>query len=270
MRLVDIENLEDPRLDAYRQLSQTNLTRHSGRFIAESPLLVERLLASSLTTESILTARRFLPQVTKWPVGDLPIYVVPDKAISDIVGFHFHRGVLACGLRPANPTLQDLVSSLDRQGMLVICPQIVDPTNLASVVRNTSALGGDGIVLGAHGADPFSRRVARVSMGTLFQIPIRVASDICEDLRELANLHHYVRVATVLDTNATPLPNATRPQRMALLFGSEGHGLDEQTLELCDERVTLDMHRDTDSLNVGTSTGIFLYHYTSVAKTRAN
>lgn len=265
MRIVDIHDLSDPRLDPYRQLAQSNLTRHSGRFIAESPLLVERLLASGLQTESILTARRYCSQLEAWPVGDVPVYVVPDHAVSEVVGFQFHRGVLACAHRPRNPSLAELVAPRDAAGILVICPQIVDPTNLASVVRNTSALGGDGLLLGPHAADPFSRRVARVSMGTLFRLPIRVADNLAEDLTALAADHGYTRVATVLDPAATPLPLAQRPPRLALLFGSEGHGLDEETLRLCDRRVTLAMHRDTDSLNVGSSTGIFLYHYACLA-----
>jgi len=268
MRIFEIQDLADPRLDPYRQLAQSNLTRLSGRFIAESPLLVERLLNSDLVTESIVTARRYCEQLEAWPVGGVPVYVVPDGAVSELVGFQFHRGVLACGLRPPNPTLAQLVAPRDTSGILVVCPQIVDPTNLASVVRNTSALGGDALLLGPHAADPYSRRVARVSMGTLFRLPIRVADDLATDLAALSQDHGYTRVATVLDPAATPLPQARRPARLAILFGSEGHGLDDETLRLCDERVTLAMHRDTDSLNVGSSTGIFLYHYAYLARAR--
>ncbi len=277
MITVDIDPLDDPRLDPYRQLHQTNLTRHSGRFIAESPLLVQRLLASPLQAESILTARRFLPQVAEWIEAsrrgepsrrqDPTVYLVPDDAISQIVGFQFHRGVLACGLRPINPPLEQLFSS-EAPSLLVVCPQIVDPTNLASVIRNASALGASGLLLGPSTADPYSRRVARVSMGTLFTLPLRIAPNLNQDLENLKTVHGFTRVATVLDPHAQPLPSATRPARLALLFGSEGHGLDSETLDHCDEQVTLDMHRQTDSLNVGTSTGIFLYHYAYVAMSR--
>lgn len=278
MITVDIDQLDDPRLDPYRQLHQTNLTRHSGRFIAESPLLVQRLLASALHVESILVGRRYLPQIEPWlRPSDTPtdfsqttptILVVPDDAISQIVGFQFHRGVLACGLRPPNPDLQAFIEPGD--SMLVVCPQIVDPTNLASVIRNASALGASGLLLGPSTADPYSRRVARVSMGTLFTLPLRIADNLSDDLEQLARTHGFTRVATVLDPRAVPLTSATRPRRLALLFGSEGHGLDALTLQHCDERVTLAMHRQTDSLNVGTSTGIFLYHYAYVAERRAN
>ncbi|MCA9166802.1 MAG: RNA methyltransferase [Planctomycetales bacterium] len=266
MPIVEIDDVDDPRLDVYRQLNQTNLTAMSGRFIAESRLLVERLLASSYQVESILAAEQFRAELLATVPPDTTIYLLRKELISAVIGFHFHRGMLACGLREPNPTLDQLLANrtvMDSESgrTIIVCPQIVDPTNLAGVIRNACAFGVDGLILGPQCADPFSRRVVRVSMGTVLQLPIRIADDLIPELDMLYHTFACTRVATVLDDRATPLRSAERPRHLALLFGSEGHGLPQDIIEHCDELVTLPMKRGTDSLNLATSTGIFLYHY---------
>jgi tRNA G18 (ribose-2'-O)-methylase SpoU len=266
MPLIHIANPDDPRLDAYRNLNRTNLTRASGRFIAESRLLVERLLASTLQTESILASARFQDELATMVSESTLVYLVPHEQISQIIGFQFHRGMLACGLRPANPSLAHVVAqAAAEQALLVVCPEVVDPTNLGGIIRNCSAFGTSGLILGTHCADAYSRRVARVSMGTLFTLPVRVSEDLEADLDHLSRTYGFVRVATVLHQTALPLSQARRPRRLALLFGTEGHGLEPRWLAQSDLQVTLPMQRNTDSLNVATATGVFLYHFTSMS-----
>jgi tRNA G18 (ribose-2'-O)-methylase SpoU len=269
MAFVEINDPHDARLSVYRNLNQANLTRQSGRFIAESRMLVQRLLKSGVAAESILCSERCRPELESLATAALPVYVVPHPLVSQIVGFQFHRGVLACGLRPANSQLGDLLGRSQGPRLIVVCPQIVDPTNLAGVVRNCAAFGVDGLLLGPHCADVFSRRVVRVSMGTAFTLPIRVADDLSAELRALNQQYGCHRAAAVLSATATPLFLARRPPRLAILFGSEGHGLDARWMAMCDEQVTLPMGRHTDSLNLATATGVFLYHFTHVAPTTA-
>jgi tRNA G18 (ribose-2'-O)-methylase SpoU len=266
MAFIEIREVSDPRLAVYRDLNRVNLTRSSGRFVVESRWLVQRLLASSLTTESILCSERLRDELEYLASSELPVYVVPPELTNQIVGFNFHRGMLACGLRPSNATLGELVGPPSLPRWIVVCPQIVDPTNLAGVIRNCAAFGVDGLLLGPHCADVYSRRVTRVSMGTVFQLPVRIADDLQAELHALSDPWGFHRVATVLDPRATPLPLAQRLPRLALFFGSEGHGLEERWLMLSDQRVTLAMQRNTDSLNVATATGVFLYHYAQIAQ----
>jgi tRNA G18 (ribose-2'-O)-methylase SpoU len=259
MPFVDIDDVNDTRLDPYRGLNIQNLTRSAGRLIAESRLLVQRLLVSTLKTESILSDRRFASELQPVAATDVPVFLMPTARLRQVVGFHFHRGMLACARRPDNPPLTDLLSQA--AGILVVCAQVVDPTNLAGVIRNAAAFGAQGVLLGPHCADPFSRRVVRVSMGAAFVLPIRIATNLQSELRELALLHAYRRVATVLDPQAAPIWAANKPARLALVFGSEGHGLDAEIIAECDEQVTLPMQLSTDSLNLATASGIFLYEY---------
>jgi tRNA G18 (ribose-2'-O)-methylase SpoU len=185
MPLVPIASLSDPRLDPYRSLKQTNLTRDSGRFIAEGKLVVERLLASRFQVDSVLLSERRLPL---WEsllrVGDSPVYVVSEETARQLLGFHFHAGVLACGRRGPRFTVHDLLAALDTEPhLLVACPHMTDPDNLGSLIRVARALGVGGLLLGRGCCDPFSRRTLRVSMGNALELPIVESRDLADDLR---------------------------------------------------------------------------------------
>ena len=82
------------------------------------------------------------------------------------------------------------------------------------------------------------------------------------DLRRLRDGLAVPTIATVLSPAATPLSGFKPPRRWAILFGNEGHGLDETVTELCNYRLTLPMREGTDSLNVSIAAGLFLYHLT--------
>ncbi len=261
MPAITIDTLDDPRIAPYRDLKRSNLTRWAGLFVCEGQLLVERLLASDYDVDSVLLDERSVAVMAPRIPDDVPVYVVPDGLVERIVGFNFHRGVIACGRRRASRTLTDVLSADAERLTIVICPQAHDPENLGGVLRNCAAFGVDAVLLGPQGAEPFSRRVLRVSMGTVLTLPLVESNDLATDLRRLRDDWRVQLVATVLDGRAEPLDTAVRPQRLALLFGSERHGLDRQWIELCDRRVTLPMHGSTDSLNLSVASGVFLYHF---------
>ncbi|MBL8826976.1 MAG: RNA methyltransferase [Planctomycetaceae bacterium] len=258
---------DEPRLRVYRQLKQTNLTRWSGQFIAEGDKVVDRLLASGLEVQSVLVARRWLETyVTKVP-AQVPLLVIADDELPQLVGFEFHRGVLACGVRPATPDLAAIVPKETSPWTVVVCPNVQGPDNLGNILRTSAALGVDAVLLGRESADPFSRRVLRVSMGELLRLPIRQSSDLLDDLRTLREVHGVELVATVLDDQSEPLHRyRPRANRLGVLFGGEGNGLTDDVLQVCDRRVSIPMQRGADSLNVATCAGIVLYELAVCAR----
>jgi tRNA G18 (ribose-2'-O)-methylase SpoU len=145
---------------------------------------------------------------------------------------------------------------------LVIGSGIQDPDNVGSIVRSCAAFGVAALILGPGCADPFSRRALRVSMGNAFQLPIMPTSELTTVLRELRTDWNVEIAATVLDGDAEPLESVNRSERFALLFGSEGFGLEADLVAQCDRKVTLPMRLNTDSLNVAVAAGVFLYHFT--------
>ncbi len=105
-----IESLDDPRLDPYRNLKSTNRTRWSNQFIAEGMLVVERLLASDFEVVSVVASRKMeLGKSCRWCPSDCPLYLLEHTLAEQLVGYTFHTGVLACGVRKAGPTLETLL-----------------------------------------------------------------------------------------------------------------------------------------------------------------
>lgn len=256
-----VTSIDDERLAPYRDLRHRNTTRAAPWFIAEGNKLVDRILTSRFPTHSIFADETYVDELLPRVPDSVPVYVAPRKLLEATIGFHFHRGCLACGLRLPAITLSDWSPSGERC-TIVVCPDVQDPTNLGTVLRNCAAFGVDLVLLGDQCADPFSRRVLRVSMGAVLDLAIVTSCDLAADLARLQHEFGVRTIATVLDPAAEVLDTAARPARMALLLGSEGHGLAATWIDAADQRVTIPMALGTDSLNVAVASGIFLYHFT--------
>ena len=266
MTIHRVASLDDRRLDPYRHLRTSNLTRFSGRFIAESRPLVQRLLASPLAVESVLIDEKFLEEAILWIPETASVLVVRSDAIEELVGFHFHRGYLACGIRPAKRTwpeprpvseLTHTEIQLPWTGAYLIGVQ--DPENMGSILRSCAAFGIQDVLIGPECVDPFARRVLRVSMGNAFKLNLFEAMAPIETLAAM----HALNIQTAgacLNDNSVELSQWQRPSRVAVLLGNEAHGLPRDVLDRVTQRVKISMDLGTDSLNVSVAAGIFLHH----------
>ncbi len=252
-----VQDLDDSRLDPYRNLKTARLHRRAGLFVAEGEKVVERLLASDYDVISILVSDRREQAITHLLRPGIDLIVIPDSLATRLVGFKFHRGVMACGRRKSPPD----ISFFARSRLLVGCSRVDDPENLGSIVRLCAVFGVEGLVLGPGCADPFSRRVLRVSMGNVFRLPLRESQNLSGDLARLKQEFGFQLFATVADPAAEALGTVHRPRRTVLLFGNEAHGLEPDLIALCHRRITIPMASGTDSLNVALAAGILLYHF---------
>lgn len=171
---------------------------------------------------------------------------------STLLGFHFHRGHLAIARKPENPPL-----SAFKKGTLVILPEIADPGNLGTIIRNTAALGGSGVLLG-KGASPYNAKAIRASAGNLFRLPVRQSLDLLADLQELRKTHTLI--GTSLSPNSLPLQTLPKIKSPALLLGPEDFGLTSEIESLCHHLTHLPMSNSVDSLNVASASAIVLHH----------
>lgn len=214
-------------------LAQRESAEH---FVVEGKLAVERLLASNYKV------------IKKIEIG----HDLTREEASSLLGFQFHRGVLAIAQKPPTATLSDF-----GPGPLVVLSEIADPGNLGTIIRNTAALGGSGVIIG-KGTSPFNAKAIRASAGNLFRLPIRKSPDIIADLQTLRN--ERILLGTDLGAGALPLtelPTLKRPA--AIIFGPEDFGITDEIRELCHYRMFLPMARSVDSLNVACSSAIFLH-----------
>lgn len=257
MNKTAVDRLDDRRLDPYRSLKTATLHRRAGLFIAEGDKVVERLLASDFEVLSVLVSERRVSVVSPFENRSLEVLVITDRLASELVGFKFHAGTMACGRRKPTSDLAALAPA----SILVGCASVDDPENLGSIIRHCAAFGVGGLILGPGCADPFSRRVIRVSMGNCFRMPIRETNDLAGDLLRLKNGHGFQLVATVVGRDAERIRGAAVSGRAVVLFGNEAHGLDPGLVDICDRRVTIPMHSAADSLNVAVAAALILHEF---------
>jgi tRNA G18 (ribose-2'-O)-methylase SpoU len=260
--IIPVDSLDDPRIAHYRGLKDRDLARTGDLFIAEGDYVVRRLLASRYPTVSLLLSNRKVEKVAPLVPADVPVYAGDDSLIRQVLGFKFHTGVIAVGRRLPSPSLDSLFDRRTVPMTLTVCPEVSNSDNIGALIRISAAFGVDAMVLGERCHDPFWRQSIRVSMGTIFSMPLVRSDNLLRDMKALRERWGVQLIATVLSDDAEPLAKAPRPERIGLLFGNEAQGLDEAHVAACDRRVTIPMKLGTDSLNVAVSAAVFLYHFT--------
>lgn len=257
-----IEQLDDPRLDVYRNLKSTNATRDARIFIAEGPTVVERVLRSGFAVTSVVISdRKFASFHARLPV-DIPVYRLRQEVAEELVGFAFHCGVMACAIRRPPLALERWLPATG-PALVVAGDRITDPENVGALIRIASAFGAAGVIFGQGSADPFSRRVLRVSMGNGLFLPVMESASPETLLLELARNHGMSIAGTLLDPTAQRLSDHAFSPRTVLVFGNEYDGISRGVQVCLNARLTIPMLNGTDSLNVAVSAGIFLHQYRS-------
>jgi tRNA G18 (ribose-2'-O)-methylase SpoU len=254
---VGVEDPSDPRLAEYVDLTDPVMRRRieaeRGFFIAESPLVVRRLLASDRRVRSVLvTPERYDALADALSVRpDVPVYVASDDVLRRVVGFHLHRGVVAAADRWPLP---EPSAVLQHSRRVAVLQKVNDHENLGVLFRSAAALGADAVLLDPECSDPLYRRCVRVSIGHVFVLPwTRVAA-----LDEVG-AGGFTLYALTPDPAAVPIASIAWPERVALLLGAEGPGLSDAWLARADERVRIPMQPGSDSLNVATAAAIAFY-----------
>ena len=255
---------DDPRLAAYRQLKRTNETRDSGVFVVEGEKLVRRLLEGPHPVLSVLSGVRRADQVGAFLPDTIEHLVIPDAWIDDLVGYKFHQAALACARRELGPTLPEFLDGLGVRSLLIVAPRVDNPENLGALIRLADVFGADGLILGKHAPDPFSRRVLRVSMGTALRRPVFLPNDLRGTIADLTGPRGFEAVAAVTDPAAEASERYAegRPARIALFLGSESSGLESCWISRCSRLVTVRMRAGADSLNLAVAAGILLHDLT--------
>ena len=263
MHVVPITDPGDAALRDYRDLTDVVLRRlaepEGGLYLAESVKVIERALAAGHRPRSALVLPKWVGEVSALLADfDIPIYVGESSVLESITGFVMHRGALASMHRPELPAVAELVADARR---IVVLEDIVDHTNVGAIFRNGAALGVDAVLVTPRCADPLYRRSVRVSMGTVFQVPWTRIDEWPGSGLELLRTLGFRVAAFGLRGDAIALDDyaASAPERLALVFGTEGDGLLPSTMEAADDVVMIPMSGGVDSLNVASATGIAIW-----------
>ncbi len=264
-RFSMITDFNDPRLDIYTRLSEVQLLRYrepeSGIFLAESPKVIERALAGGYESISFLieetalagsNAQHEQERALLAQCPDVPVYVAPSAVLGQIRGFQMTRGMLCAMDRKALPSVE---SVCERASRVAVLENVVNPTNVGAIIRSAAALGMDAVLCTAGCSDPLYRRAVRVSMGTVFQIPWTIMDE--NGMQTLKKLG-FCTVAMALRDDSVSLadPMLAQKERLAVVLGTEGDGLAQETITACDITVRIPMKHGVDSLNVAAASAV--------------
>jgi tRNA G18 (ribose-2'-O)-methylase SpoU len=259
--LFDVASPDDPRLADYRDLRDVELRKHleaeHGLFLAEGEKVVRRAVEAGHRPRSFLMAPRWLEGLSDvLSATDAPCYVVSEALAEEVTGFHVHRGALASLARFPLPPLDDVLS---HARSVLVLEDVVDHTNVGAIFRSGAALGIDAVLLAPRCADPLYRRSIKVAMGAVFAMPWTRLPDWYDALPDLAG-RGYTTVALTLADDAVPIEEAVSGvDRLALVLGSEGHGLSGRWEQTAARRATIPMAAGIDSLNVAAATAVACY-----------
>jgi len=263
VKITRISDLTDDALSDFIQLTDVELRRAKepaeGLYLAESLKVIERAIRAGHTPRAVLVLEEWIPKLSplldEFP--DVSVYVGGSAQLEQLTGFHLHRGAIASMHRP-QPL--DAAELLARSRTVVVLEDLADHTNVGAVFRSVAALGADAVLLTPSCADPLYRRAVRVSMGAVLQVPWARLPEWPSAGPMIRN-SGFELAAFALREDARDLESFVEdlPDRVALLFGTEGSGLSRRALASATSCVRIPMDHGVDSLNVSTSAAIALW-----------
>lgn len=275
----EIKDFAAPELDVYARTSEVQLLRYyepePGVFIAESPKVIERALHAGYQPVSFLVEHKDLEReageiLKKYP--DVPVYTAEYEVLVKLTGFALTRGMLCAMRRNPLPLAEEICRNASR---IAVLENVVNPTNIGAIFRSAAALHMDAVLLTGGCSDPLYRRAARVSMGTVFQIPWTYFDKKTawpgEGMQLLKNMG-FKTAAMALRDDSVGIDNQTlqAEEKLAIVLGTEGDGLSSQTIADCDYTVKIPMSHGVDSLNVAAASAVAFWELGYINRQKSN
>jgi tRNA G18 (ribose-2'-O)-methylase SpoU len=258
---IRIDDPEDPRIAAYRNIRERDLKGRQGLFVAEGKVVLNTLVAARrFEPESVLLLENRLGGMAETlalaPPGT-SLYVAASDILDQIAGFHVHRGILAIGKRGEEATIDAVLNDLPADALVVALVGVSNHDNVGAVFRNAAAFGAEAVLLDATCCDPLYRKAIRVSVGAALKVPFAVAPDVTR-LMDALESGGFMQIA-LSPSGKTELRNVAPARRTALFLGTEGEGLPQDVLHRL-QTARIRMADGFDSLNVAAASAIALHH----------
>ena len=263
---IEIEDFTAPELDVYARLTEAQLLNRfepaKGMFIAESPKVIMRALDAGCVPVSLLVERNHVNAEAAEAIercGDVPVFTASLEILTKLTGFQLTRGMLCAMRRPKLKTLEETIAGAKRVAVL---ENVQNPTNVGAIFRSAAALGMDAVLLTPACTNPLYRRSCRVSMGTVFQVPwTYMGENWMEDLKNLG--FKTAAMALKKDSYAIDDPALREVDKLAVILGTEGEGLLDETIDASDFTVKIPMYHGVDSLNVAAASAVAFWELRS-------
>ncbi len=264
--IITITDFSAPELDIYARLTEVQLLNREhpeqGLFIAESPLVIGRALDAGYEPVSFLVEHKHIDSQAKNILercNAVPVYTAEFDILTQLTGFQLTRGMLCAMRRPPLPAVEQICTNARR---IVVLEHVMNPTNVGAIFRSAAALNVDAVLLTPGCSDPLYRRAIRVSMGTVFQVPWTFIGQEVDQwphpgMEQLQTLGFKTAAMALCDRSVSiKAPSLLAEEKLAILMGTEGEGLRDDTLAQCDYTVKIPMTHGVDSLNVAAASAV--------------
>ena len=257
MAIIEITSLHHPGVEIFSTLTEAQLRKEyepeQGIFIAESPKVINVALNAGYKPVAIMCERLHIDGDAAEIIarcGEIPIYTGTREILAGLTGYTLTRGVLCALERPDSPSIESVCKNA---GRVVVIEGVVDTTNIGAIFRSAAALGIDAVLLTRNSCDPLNRRAVRVSMGSVFLVPWTWI-DSAKELKEQG----FETVAMALTDNSVPIDSQILKEipKLAIIMGTEGEGLPEETIKQADHVARIPMSHNVDSLNVAAAAAV--------------
>ena len=258
MNIIEISSLQEKGLEIFSTLTEAQLRMElepeKGLFIAESPKVIRVALDAGWQPTALLCERKHIEGDARdivERVGDIPIYTGNRELLAKLTGYTLTRGVLCAMRRKVMPSVAEVVKDARR---IVVIEAVTDTTNIGAIFRSAAALGIEAVLLTRDTCDPLNRRAVRVSMGSVFLVPWTWLDGPITSLHE----YGFRTAAMALSDNSISLDDTRLKEepRLAVIMGTEGDGLPQQTISEADYTVKIPMAHHVDSLNVAAAAAV--------------
>ncbi len=258
MPVIEITSLDHPGVEVFSTLTEAQLRmKHEsceGIFIAESPKVINVALNAGYTPLALLCEKKHITGDAAEIIArcsNIPVYTGERNLLASLTGYTLTRGVLCAMQRPVERTIGEICDRADR---IAVIDGVVDTTNIGAIFRSAAALGIDAVLLTPNSCDPLNRRAVRVSMGSVFLVPWGWLNGGMKELKKLG----FTTAAMALTDKSISItaPQLAQCKRLAIIMGTEGDGLPEETIAQADYTVKIPMFHNVDSLNVAAAAAI--------------
>ena len=269
--IIKISNLNEKEIWPYVSRSEVGLLRcnepQPGIFVAESPNVIERAINAGYEPVSFLIEEKYLDGSIRDGMvrfelierfSDVPVYTACGEVLKDLIGYKLTRGMLAAFKRKRLMTLSEIIKGKRR---IAVLEDIVNPTNIGAIFRSAAALKMDAVILSYGCSDPLYKRASRVAMGNVFLVPWTIMDkDMWPDEgMKILRSEGFKTAAMELCNDSVSIAdkNLHQEEKLALILGTEGSGLLDETIKQCDYTVKIPMADGVDSLNVAAAAVAF-------------
>lgn len=268
--IIKISNLNEKEIWPYLSRSEVGLLRcnepQPGIFVAESPNVIERAINAGYEPVSFLIEEKYLDGSIRDGMvrfelierfSDVPVYTACGEVLKDLIGYKLTRGMLAAFKRKRLMPLSEIIKGKRR---IAVLEDIVNPTNIGAIFRSAAALKMDAVILSYGCSDPLYKRASRVAMGNVFLVPWTIMDkDMWPDEgMKILRSEGFKTAAMALCNDSVSIAdkNLHQEEKLALILGTEGSGLLDETIKQCDYTVKIPMADGVDSLNVAAAAAV--------------